>query len=47
MPLYYRTLGQNLVIQPVPQGAVTFYVHYLPAFHPLVNKKDTFDSLNQ
>jgi len=47
MPLYYRTLGQNLVIQPVPQGAVTLYVHYLPAFQPLVNKTDTFDSVNQ
>lgn len=46
-PLYYRKLGQNLQIQPLPQGAITLYVHYVPAFQPLTSSVSTFDSINQ
>lgn len=46
-PLYYRKLGQNLQIQPLPQGAIVLYVHYVPAFDPLTGPTSTFDSINQ
>ncbi len=44
--VYYRTLGANLEVQPVPQAGVTLQINYVPAFQPLIQMTDCFDSVN-
>lgn len=45
--IYYRTVGSNLEIQPVPQAGVTLQVNYIPTFTVLSDLASTFESHNQ
>lgn len=45
--IYYRALGDNIEIQPMPQAGINLLVNYIPAFVPLTSLASTFDSVNQ
>jgi len=45
-PYYYKLLGDNIELLPIPQGAYSVELRYIPAATRLVSDSDTFDGIN-
>jgi hypothetical protein len=45
-PYFYKLLGQNIELLPIPQGAYSVEVRYVPTATELAADSDTFDGVN-
>lgn len=45
-PYFYKLLGSNIEVLPVPRGAYALELRYVPAAPKLTNDADTFDGIN-